>query len=68
MLFRAFGVVLFSSVIDDAGEARPAIVMFAILWCTTTLMFFGDGVNSLVNPNSAAGLEINIKTSDDPPA
>lgn len=50
LLFLAFGVVLFLSVLEDAGDAQPAIIMFAILWCTTMLMLLGYGVYTLMTP------------------
>ena len=31
VLFLMFGVVLFSSVMDGAGEARKPIIMFAVI-------------------------------------
>ena len=65
VLFLAFGIVLFSSVMDGAGEARMPILMFGAIWCIVMVMLAGYGIYSLVSPKGASALEIDITGGDD---
>ncbi|HEY3490162.1 MAG TPA: hypothetical protein VGK27_08590 [Candidatus Deferrimicrobiaceae bacterium] len=65
LLFLAFGVVLFGSVIGESEDGRLPIIMFGIIWCVVNLMLAGYGVYSLLNPKGAASVEVDITESDD---
>ncbi len=65
LLFLAFGVVLFGSVIGESGDARLPIMMFGVIWCVVNLMLAGYGVYSLVNPKGASGVEFDITDRND---
>jgi protein-S-isoprenylcysteine O-methyltransferase Ste14 len=65
VLFLMFGVVLFSSVMDGAGEARKPIIMFGVIWCVVMVMLAGYSIYNIVNPKGVPGLEIDITESDD---
>jgi hypothetical protein len=65
LLFLAFGVVLFGSVVGESEDGRLPIIMFGIIWCVVNLMLAGYGVYSLVNPKGAAGVAVDVTESDD---
>lgn len=65
LLFLAFGVVLFGSVIGESEDGRLPIIMFGIIWCVVNLTLAGYGVYSLVNPKGAASLAIDVTESGD---
>lgn len=66
LLFLAFGIVLFSTVLDTADEEWPVIAMFAVVWCGTMLMLLGYGIHALVSGKPAAVLEIDSVSDWDP--
>ncbi|HEY3490184.1 MAG TPA: hypothetical protein VGK27_08710 [Candidatus Deferrimicrobiaceae bacterium] len=69
LLFLAFGVVLFGSVIGESEDGRLPIIMFGIIWCVVNLMLTGYGIYSLRHPMGATGVEIEFtEKKEDSPA
>jgi uncharacterized membrane protein YkvI len=48
-LFLAFCVALFASVWSDAEDARPAMAVFAGIWCVANLGLAGYGAYNLLH-------------------